>query len=105
MEITTISRRRYTQTVLLAILGSMLIVSVLATLGRASYNLTAAITSKPDLAVYLLLPEEKIGQLKLLREEKDERHYYAETKDGPKLVILKRGEKQWYVAEVEELRE
>ena len=88
-----------------AVLGSCMIVAVLATLGRATFNFTAALTDKPDIAIYMLLPDEEIGKTTLLREKEGERHYLAETKEGPKLVILKMGEEEWYVSEVEPLRE
>jgi len=106
MEIRHVSRKRYVHTIFWALLLSLLLVAIIATLGRAEYNFTAALTEKPDIAIYLLLPDEEIGKTKVLREVSAiERHYYAETKDGPKLVILKKGEEEWYVSEVEPLRE
>jgi hypothetical protein len=86
-----------------AILLSALIVGVAATLARASYNFSAALTQKPDLAVYLLLADEEITQTTLLKETRDERDYLAETKDGPKLIRLLKGEHQWFVGEEENL--
>jgi len=83
----------------------MLFVSIMATLGRASYNFSAALTEKPDVAIYVLLPEEEITSAEILRDKGDERHYLVETKEGQKLVILKRGEKEWFVSLIEELRE
>jgi len=82
-----------------------LIVGIAAALGRATLNIKAALTDKPDIAIYLLLPEEEIGKTVLLRESENERDYLAETKTGPKLVRLKKGEKQWYVEEIQTLRE
>ena len=105
MEIHHISRKRYLHTIFLAVLGSMLVVSIMATLGRASYNFSAALTQKPDVAIYILLPEEEITSVELLRDKGDERHYLVETKDGQKLVILKMGDKEWFVSLAEELRE
>jgi hypothetical protein len=105
MDLSTVSRFRFLHTIGWAILLSALIVTVAAALARATLNLKAALTGKPDLAIYLLLPEEEIGQTTLLREREDERDYLAETKDGPKLVKLRKGEEEWYVAHVERLHE
>ncbi|MCF7845123.1 MAG: hypothetical protein K9M03_04845 [Kiritimatiellales bacterium] len=104
MELHRVSRKRYLHTMFWAVIGSMLVVSVMATLGRASYNFTAALSEKPDIAIYVLLPEENITSVEILRDKGDERHYMAETKNGPKLVILKKGEHEWFVSTVEELR-
>ncbi len=106
MEIYRISSRRFAHTIGWAILGSSLIVAITATLGRATYNFQAALTDKPDIAIYVLLPDEEIGKSELIRDVSEtERHYLAETKDGQKLIILKKGEEEWYVAEIEEMRE
>ncbi|MDD4319233.1 MAG: hypothetical protein PHW10_02835 [Candidatus Peribacteraceae bacterium] len=103
MHFRLVSPLRYRHTMFWAILLSALIVGMAATLARASYNITAALTDKPDVAIYLLLPEEEIGRTTLLRDNLDERDYLAETKDGPKLIRLKRGGTQWYVEFEEEL--
>lgn len=105
MDWIRVSNFRFFHTIGWAILLCALIVSIAATLGRATLNLKAALTDKPDIAIYLLLPEEEIGRTVLLREKDNERDYLAETKDGPKLVRLKKGERQWYVEEVQQLRE
>jgi len=68
-------------------------------------NFNAALTDKPDIAIYLLLPGENIRETKLLRDSGDERHYLAETEEGPKLIILKRGPEEWFVEYVEKLRD
>lgn len=105
MDIRRISHLRFFHTIGWAVLLCGLIVGMAASLGRATLNLKAALTDKPDIALYLLLPEEKIGRSVLLREREDERDYLAETKDGPKLVRLKKGESEWYVELVENLHE
>ena len=105
MDITHLSRFRFLHTIGWAVLLSGLIVMLAAGLGRAAINLKAALTDKPDIAIYLLLPEEKIGKTTLLRERDNERDYLAETKDGPKLIRLRKGEKEWFVVEVETLHE
>lgn len=105
MDIRLISRYRFLHTIGWALLLSCLIVAVAATLARATLNLKAALTDKPDIALYLLLPDEDIGSTTLLRAREDERDYLAETKDGPKLVKLKKGEREWYVILVEPLHE
>ena len=58
-----------------ALLASALIVGVAATLARASYNIAAALTQKPDIALYLLLPDEKIGRSTILRDDGQIRDY------------------------------
>lgn len=105
MEIHRISRGRFLHTVGWGLMGSILVVGIAAGLGRASINLDAALTDKPDLAIYVLLPDEGIGKIDVLKEEENERHYMVETESGPKFVILKKGEQEWYVSTVETLRE
>lgn len=103
MHIRHLSTRRFTHTVFWSLLLSALIVAMAATLARASFNLSAALTDKPDIALYLLLPEEEISQSTLLREHVGERDYLVQTKDGPKLIRLKRGPNQWFVEMKEQL--
>lgn len=102
-HIHTLSHRGYRQTVLWAIVCCVAIVAAASAFARASHNFAAALTDKPDLAVYLLLPDEGIGQTTLLREQETERDYLAETTSGPKLIKLKKGEAEWYVSLVETL--
>lgn len=104
MHIRHLSLARFSHHVFWSVLLSALIVALAATLARASFNLSAALTNKPDLALYLLLPQEGITQSTLLREHTDERDYLAQTKDGPKLIRLKKGGRQWFVSFTEELR-
>lgn len=104
MDIPRLSNRRYSSTVLWTLAASVLVIGGVALLGRAAINISGALTEKPDVAVYLLLPDEGITHVELLREREDQRDYMVQTKDGPKLVVLKKGE-EWYVAQVEKLRE
>lgn len=97
MDIKFVSVLRFRHTMFWALLLSCLIVGVAATLARASFNIAAALTLKPDIALYLLLPEEEIGWSTLLRDDGNIRDYLAHTKDGDKLIRLKRGENQWFV--------
>lgn len=83
----------------------IVVVIAAAALGRATHNFQAALTDKPDVAIYLLLPEEELGNTTLLRESDTERDYLADTKDGPKMIKLKKGETEWYVSLVEELHQ
>lgn len=103
MEISLISRKRYSHTMLWAVLLSALVVALTATLGRAMANVKAALTDKPDIAVYLLLKDDMVTSSTLLRSHEDERDYLVETKDGLKLVKLKKGEKEWFVASEERM--
>lgn len=99
------SRKHFFHTVGWALLVSCLIVAVAATLARATLNLAGALTSKPDLAVRLLLPNEGITDLTLIRETETEHSYLAETETkGPELVRLRKGTEQWFVEEVVPLR-
>ncbi len=102
-QIHTLSHRGYRMTVLWAAFCCLAIVAAASAFARASRNFAAALTDKPDLAIYLLLPEEEIGSSTLLREKENERDYLAETKDGPKLIKLEKGETQWFVSVVEPL--
>jgi hypothetical protein len=104
MEIKRLSRRRFLHTVTWGVMASLIVVGGAAGLGRATKNLSGALTDKPDIAIYLLLPDEEIGKTTVLRDGESERHYLAETKDGPKLVILKMGEEEWFVSSMESLR-
>jgi hypothetical protein len=102
-----LSPRTFRHAAMWSLMVAVLIVAAAAGLGRAAKNFRGALVVKPDVAIYLLLPEEGLGNTTLLRESEDglERDYLADTKDGPKLVKLKRGEEQWYVALTEELHE
>jgi len=104
MDIANISKQRFAQTITLAVFGSVFIVVVAAGIGRATLNLNAALTDKPDIAIYMLLPDEEIHSIEVLRETEIQRDYLAHTKNGDKLVILKKGEKEWYVSLVENLK-
>ncbi len=105
MDIRNVSGKRFMNTVGWAVLISLVVVIMAAALGRATMNMNAALTDKPDIAIYLLLPDEEIGSTVLLRERDTERDYLADTKDGQKVIKLKKGEKEWYVSEVIPLHE
>lgn len=98
IDLSMVTRLTFVHTIVWALFLSMLIVIGAAGLARATLNLDAGLT-KPDLAIYLLNPDEEIGETTLLREKEHERDYLAETKDGPKLIRLKESENgEWYVA-------
>ncbi len=103
MDIQLLSNGRYSKTITLAVILSGLVVAAAALLGRATLNMNAALIDKPDLAIYLLLPEEGIGKTTLLRSTETTRDYLAETKEGDKLVQLSNGENGWYVENMEML--
>lgn len=103
MEIHRISRKRYLSTVLWAVIACLVIVGSAAGLGRAAKNFHAALTEKPDIAIYMLLPDEGISSVELLRESEDERNYLAETTEGPKYIKLKKGSREWFVSEIQSL--
>ena len=111
MDIDQLSRKRYLHTMLWAIVFSLGIVVIAAGLGRATMNVTAALTDKPDIALYLLLEEkgfENLGESELLHTKMDEvdreieKHYTVKVGEQETyLVILKLGDMEWYVSDVE----
>lgn len=103
MHIQLLPNHQYLKTVALAVVASVLVVGAAAFLGRATLNLRAALTDKPDLALYMLLEDRGVTHLTVLREAEHQRDYLIETKDGPELVQLRKGEKQWYVSHEERL--
>ena len=103
MEIERVSRWRYFSTILWAVLGSVVVVVITAGLARATLNIKGALIEKPEIAVYLLMPDEDITQVEVLRETETTRDLLVTTKDGPLLVLMKRGEEEWYIEETERL--
>ena len=104
-QVHAITPRTFRKTTIWSLVFAVIIVAGAAALGRAAHNFNAALTDKPDVAIYLLLQDEELGNTTLLRQNKEdtERDYLAETKDGPKLVKMKKGEKEWYVDYTEAL--
>ncbi|MEK7218849.1 MAG: hypothetical protein AAB728_05290 [Patescibacteria group bacterium] len=105
MHINLLDPKRFHHTMFWSVLLCALIVGIAATLARATLTLSAALTDKPDIAIYLLLEEKGVGRTQLLRETYDTRDYLAETEEGPKFVRLKKGFRQWYVELEENLHE
>lgn len=106
MDFAFVSRFRYVHTITWAVLLSLFIVALAATLGRATVNLRGALTAEDgSLAVMLLLPEEQISEVTLVKASIDTQEFLVETKDGPKLIRLKRGETEWFVQDTVPLRE
>lgn len=106
LDFAFVSRFRAAHTIAWAILLSALIVGSAATVGRASMKLRGALTDEDgSLAVMMLLPEEKITEVTLIKAGTDTQEFLAKTKDGPKLIRMKRGETQWFVVEEVSLRE
>ncbi len=101
-----LTSRKFSHTVAWAVGVSVAIVIGVAGLGRAAHNFQAALINKPDVAIYLLLPDEKLGKTTLIKANKEDtvRDYLAETPHGPMLVELKKTDK-WYVALTEQLHE
>src|SRR3989338_9788573 len=96
LDFAFVSRFRYVHTMMWAVLLSLLIVAAAATLGRATMTLRGALVADDgSLAVMLLLPEEEISEVTLVKAGVDTQEFVAETKDGPKLVRMKKGEKGW----------
>jgi hypothetical protein len=105
MHIEHANQRNFFLTVLWSLMLSAAIVAAAAALGRATANVKAALTDKPDIAIYLLMEDANLGRTTLLRESETERAYLAESGSGPLLVTLKRGPTQWFVASKEFLHE
>jgi hypothetical protein len=55
--------------------------------------------------VMLLLPEEEISSVTMIKATRDTQEFMAETKDGPKLIRMKRGPKEWFVQDEVTLHE
>jgi hypothetical protein len=106
LDVHRLSAHRFKHTMLWAVFASLIIVVAAALLGRAALNLKAALTQKPDVAVYLLLPDAGITSVTVLRESPNERDYMAETASGVLFVRLHKGDGgKWMVTETEQLHE
>lgn len=106
MDFSFVSNFRYAHTMAWAVLLSLLIVAIAASIGRATVNLRGALTAEDaSLAVMLLLPEKKISAVTLIKATFDTQEILAETKDGPELIRVKRGPTQWFIQEEISLRE
>lgn len=106
MHISLLSRWRYTHTISWALLASCLIVAVAATIARASLNLRGALTAEDaSLAVMLLLPEENISEVTMLKASFDSQEFLAQTETGPKVIRVKKYDGKWAVSEKIPLRE
>ena len=104
-DIPTLTHKKANQAIAWAVVLSLGIVIGTAIIGRAAGNLIAAVQSKPDIAIYLLLDGEDITETSVLRETATERVYFAESKDGPLLVRMRKNEEGWYIHEKEVLRQ
>lgn len=105
IAIEKLSHGSFGKAVLIAGVLSALVVTSISFLARATYNVRAGLTEKPDVGIYQLLEDEHLMRTKLLREQENERDYLAETPEGPKLIKLKKGQNEWYVSVVEKLHE
>ncbi len=104
MEIERISRRRYVLTIGWTVLLSLCIIIAVSSLAKATLNIKGALIEKPEIAVYLLLPDEGIIQVELLRETETTRDFLLHTKENGKLFVkMEKGEEQWYITEKENL--
>lgn len=101
----SLSRRKYGHTVLWAVTLSVIVVVAISALANAAHNFKAALTDKPDVAVYMLLPELHIQETTTLRETDDSRDYLAQTASGAILIKLRKGPEEWYVDFTEKLHE
>jgi hypothetical protein len=91
-------------TVGIALAMSAIIIIATAGLGRAVHNIQGALTGKPDLAVYLLLPDLNVSSVTLLRGGNTKRDYLVETDEGLKLVVLELKEGKWTLTSTDDLR-
>ncbi len=106
MEIPGLSRQRYVQAVVWTILVCGVIVSVAATLARATLNLSAAVfnVEKPNIAVYVL--DRNIVKSQLIRAGKVRMDYLATMQDGStELIVLRYRNNQWQIDWREKLHE
>ena len=106
MDFAFVSHFRAVHTMTWALLLCSLIVAIAATIGRATVNLRGALTAEDgSLAVMMLLPDEGISDVTLIKASSDTQEFLAETKTGPKLIRLKREPQQWVVQDEVTLRE
>ena len=106
LHLSELSRFRYIHTMTWALLVSSLIVAIAATIGRATINLRGALTAEDaGLAVMMMLPEEEISEITMLRASAERQEFLAETKTGPQLIRVQRGTDGWFVQEKIPLRE
>ena len=107
MDIHRITSKGLTHTAFWGLVVSCTIVVVVAILGRAALNISAALTEKPDIAVYLLLQEEgiEVHDDTLLRELPYEQDYLVDTDQGPKFVKIRKSNGEWRLVSIENLRE
>jgi len=103
MDFSLLTRRHYFRSVGWTVFVCLFIVSIAALLARATLNLSAALVSKPDLAIYILRPD--IEQATLLRSDDLHRQYLAETEDGMELIDLVKQNRQWRIKASENLHE
>jgi hypothetical protein len=96
--------RGFRTTIAVAVTLSAVIIAAVAGLGRAVRNIEGALTEKPDLAVYLLLPEENVKSVTLLRGGSDKRDYLVDTDAGLKLVVIARKNGEWTLISTDDLR-
>ncbi|MSR87069.1 hypothetical protein EXS70_02750, partial [Candidatus Peribacteria bacterium] len=105
-----VSRFRYTHTILWALLLSSLIVGTAATIARATVKLRGALTDDDgSIAVMMLLPDEGITDVELIKAGPETQEFLVETKEGPKLIRLKHsstssGQATWFVQDTIPLR-
>lgn len=98
MHISFLSTWRYTHTMAWAVLLSLLIVAIAATIGRATMKLRGALTDDDaSLAVMMLLPDEEISDVTMLKAGPDTQEFLAETKNGPAVVRVLRVEGKWTI--------
>ena len=105
VDIGLVSKGRFTHSVVWALIFSAAVIIGASIIARSALNLRAAVSDKPDLAIILLLPEEEITEVELMRDRGKERDYLVETKDGPKYVKMIKADGEWQVEEVEQLHE
>ncbi|MCK5016721.1 MAG: hypothetical protein KAS32_06555 [Candidatus Peribacteraceae bacterium] len=104
MEIERISRGRYALTIGWTVLLSICIIVAVSGLARATLNIKGALIEKPEIAIFLLLPDEGITHVEVLRETETTRDFLAHTEEnGVLLVKMEKGETEWYITEKEQL--
>jgi hypothetical protein len=107
MQIHETSRRTFSAVVVLAMIAGTAVIIAFALIAKATLNVQAALTHKPDIAVLLLLQEEGIAvtDAELLRDLGMERDYLLETEEGPMFAKLRKTGTEWHLAEKTSLRE
>ena len=112
MHISFLSTWRYTHTMAWALLLSLLIVGIAATIGRATIKLRGALTDEDGTLAVMMLSKKKISSIEMvkagmdpLKDDVQMQEFLTETEDGPELVRASRVDGKWEITQEINLHE